>query len=600
MKRFALMFTVGLALLAAGGAASAKPGAGGWAADWPIGRIGMARVPDSLGVNIHFTKPRPGEMRMLAAAGFRWIRMDFAWGATERTKGHYDFHAYDRLLAALERHRLRALWILDYGNPLYQHGHAPTTPAARHAFCRWVVAALRHFKGHGIVWEMWNEPNGGSFSSGTGGPMGHWGGADDGVLHFPTTSAAFGVLNVARPGLGNFTGTLDFSGASFAAAKGRPATLKLFARGRPWKFWNGAEFPGAKGSFKLAKVHAQPAGALSYNFSGGGNYVDATTGLRLRGPGVLRFEVRSALAPQTVLVRITDHTGQTLQFYRTCLTAGRWQEFHIPLGRWPSVTAAYARLALDVGKTIRRVAPQELYVGPALAGVPHLNFLRGCFQAGLLKYWNAVTVHPYRPGGPESVVADYAAIRKLIARYAPPGKRIPLLSGEWGYSSTWYRGNNGHQARYVARELLVNLWRKIPLSIYYDWHNDGANPANREDNFGLVDFAYHPARNPVYTPKPAYLAVKTLASQLHGCVCTGRLQVGHSNDYILRFAGPGGERIVVWETGRQSQTVLLPLNSGRWQVTNYIGTKTRTVVVPPGVHGLKLAISHNPQYLIRR
>ncbi|NNM87482.1 MAG: hypothetical protein HKL95_03075, partial [Phycisphaerae bacterium] len=42
-------------------------------------RIPGATIPDGLGVNIHWTNPRPGEMRMLAATGVRWIRMDFAW-----------------------------------------------------------------------------------------------------------------------------------------------------------------------------------------------------------------------------------------------------------------------------------------------------------------------------------------------------------------------------------------------------------------------------------------------------------------------------------------------------------------------------------------
>src|SRR4051812_9669584 len=32
-----------------------------------------APLPDGIGVNIHFTDPRPGEMEMLAAAGFKWV-----------------------------------------------------------------------------------------------------------------------------------------------------------------------------------------------------------------------------------------------------------------------------------------------------------------------------------------------------------------------------------------------------------------------------------------------------------------------------------------------------------------------------------------------
>src|SRR5436309_12476331 len=71
-------------------------------------------IPDALGVNIHFTDPKPGEMEMLSSAGFRWVRMDLNWGGTERAKGEYDFSAFDRLMTALEKHGVRAFFILDY------------------------------------------------------------------------------------------------------------------------------------------------------------------------------------------------------------------------------------------------------------------------------------------------------------------------------------------------------------------------------------------------------------------------------------------------------------------------------------------------------
>ena len=64
-------------------------------------------VPDGLGVNIHWTNPRPGEMRMLAATGVRWIRMDFSWSATEAKKGQYNFAPYIRLISALRRYHIR-------------------------------------------------------------------------------------------------------------------------------------------------------------------------------------------------------------------------------------------------------------------------------------------------------------------------------------------------------------------------------------------------------------------------------------------------------------------------------------------------------------
>lgn len=48
--------------------------------------------PNGFGVNIHFTDPEPGEIKMIAEAGFRWVRMDFKWDLTEKERGRYDFH----------------------------------------------------------------------------------------------------------------------------------------------------------------------------------------------------------------------------------------------------------------------------------------------------------------------------------------------------------------------------------------------------------------------------------------------------------------------------------------------------------------------------
>src|SRR3989441_12899492 len=123
----------------------------------PLSRLATSGIPQGFGVNIHFTNPQPGEIKMIAGAGFRWVRMDFKWDATERERGHYDFSAYDRLMQSLDQFKLRALFILDYGNPLY--GTPPRTEFARQAFAGWAVAAAKHFANRGVTWEMYNEPN---------------------------------------------------------------------------------------------------------------------------------------------------------------------------------------------------------------------------------------------------------------------------------------------------------------------------------------------------------------------------------------------------------------------------------------------------------
>ncbi|HXI24790.1 MAG TPA: cellulase family glycosylhydrolase [Pyrinomonadaceae bacterium] len=116
-------------------------------------------ITEAFGVNVHFIDPDPAEIKMIADAGFRWVRTDFKWELTEIERGKYDFTRYEPLVSELGKHNLRALFILDYGNPLYTQGMSVRTPAAREAFARWAVAAAKHFSRRGIIWEVFNEPN---------------------------------------------------------------------------------------------------------------------------------------------------------------------------------------------------------------------------------------------------------------------------------------------------------------------------------------------------------------------------------------------------------------------------------------------------------
>lgn len=422
-SRLIIAAAVLAATLAAGPSSAApKHGAAPFAAD----------VRDQVGVNIHFTDAKPGEMEMLSDAGFGLIRMDFNWSGIEKTPGVYDFSAYDTLMSQLDKRHIRALFILDYANPLYDGNLAPRTDSGRAAFARWAAAAAKHFQGKHILWEMWNEPNGG--------------------------------------------------------------------------FWK----PKAD---------------------------------------------------------VDD----------------------------------YAKLALAVGKALRDAAPGETYIGPATAGID-TNFLEACFKAGLLDYWSAVTVHPYRTAPPDTATADYQSVAALIARYAPPGKAIPILSGEWGYSTANIHhypniSNDDTQANYFDREILNNLANGVPVSIWYDWHDDGAQANDVESNFGLVRNEYHAGREPVYDPKPSYLAAKALLHLLGDYHFEDAVSLPDMPDaHILAFTHKRDHRYAAWTTADAPQQVTIPLAPGQYTVLDSDGNSPKAVAVDK--NGLTLTLSGAAQYIV--
>jgi len=347
------------------------------------------------GVNIHYTKGRPGESNQLSQA-YRIARMDFAWGGIERVKNQYDFTQYEQLWSELKEQSIpvACYWILDYGNPLYDGGASPYTKDAIQAFVNFAVASLKKFAGRGIIWEMWNEPNG--------------------------------------------------------------------------NFWN-------------------------------------------------------------------PHANST----------------------------AYSILANAVGAAIRGNSEiqNEIYVGPATSGID-LTYLEQTFQHGVLDYFDAVSVHPYRSGAPESVLPEYNNLRNLIKKYAPNGKELPILSGEWGWTTCVSPCTPGFtsdrlslisddvQGKFLARQWLLNSLADVPISIYYDFMDDGPDPKYAEQNFGTLRFQYYNQSVP-HIPKPAYRAALLLQKILADLQSLRRVDSSDSYSFVLAFGKDSNvdEVYAVWKAG---------------------------------------------------
>jgi hypothetical protein len=119
---------------------------------------------------------------------------------------------------------------------------------------------------------------------------------------------------------------------------------------------------------------------------------------------------------------------------------------------------------------------------------------------------------------------------------------LPILSGEWGYAAHRKGVSRQTQAAYLVRMQLANLQSRIPLSVWYDWKDDGTDPDEREHNFGTV--------GPDLRPRPAYRAVRTLTGELAGYRVVRRLDVGSEQDFVLLLADKAGRRkLAAWTLG---------------------------------------------------
>jgi len=221
------------------------------------------------------------------------------------------------------------------------------------------------------------------------------------------------------------------------------------------------------------------------------------------------------------------------------------------------------------------------------------EFLESSFKQGLLRYLSAVSVHPYRREEPETASVDYCRLRRLIDNYAPKAQ-IPIISGEWGYSTSWPGVSDVKQSELLVRSWLTNISNGVQLSVWYDWRDDGMDKRNPEHNFGTVGNVYRQHGNPPYEPKPAYVAASKLTSFLNSFRFVKRLAVGGENDYVLLFQKGNESRVVAWTVSTTSSQVFIPLEAGVYDSRDYLDRNLRTIRSQGSV---TVTLSNAPVYL---
>lgn len=268
----------------------------------------------------------------------------------------------------------------------------------------------------------------------------------------------------------------------------------------------------------------------------------------------------------------------------------------------------YVELALEVCDAIKKAHPAEVLIGPGLAPnwkttPPTIDtqFLEACFAAGLLEYWDSVSIHPYlfTFAAPEAMGAEYARLRAIIDLYAPAGKEVGIISSELGVpSDAWPGLDEATAARLLPRQWLSHQAYGIRLSIWYCWEDlptDPGDPDAWAAHCGLVRTRRTCSEDPDPVPKPAYHAALTVASILSGHRFVRRLPVGGPDDWVLEFEGEDGVRLAAWTTASEGHDVVLPGLPGRFRVTGHLGEDLGTI--DADCSGVTVTLSEDVRYL---
>jgi hypothetical protein len=260
-----------------------------------------------------------------------------------------------------------------------------------------------------------------------------------------------------------------------------------------------------------------------------------------------------------------------------------WEIWNEPNGAFwqPYSPENYVKAARAAAQAIKEEDPSATVIGPALAYSGH-PFLDEIVKLGALEVFDAISVHPYRPNelSPETVMPDYKNLRNMFDAAAPKGKFLPIISGEWGYTTV--NMSYEMQAQYIVRELLVNMLSGVKLSIWYDWHDDGTNPKEGEHNFGTVKWDF--------TPKPSYTAVQNMTRQLKGYRLVRRLKTPSENDFVLVFSDGKEYKLDAWTTG-DAHPVSLKVDALAVTISEMLGNRKKGEIKDGN---LNLTISKSP------
>jgi len=103
------------------------------------------------------------ELSMMRDAGMTSLRHDMKFSQVARKKGEYDFSRYDELLAKLDEYGIEFLPILEGYDWEIEKSRPDAVPLYKHPdeWRKFVRACAQHYKGKLKTWEIWNEQDGG-------------------------------------------------------------------------------------------------------------------------------------------------------------------------------------------------------------------------------------------------------------------------------------------------------------------------------------------------------------------------------------------------------------------------------------------------------
>lgn len=233
-----------------------------------------------------------------------------------------------------------------------------------------------------------------------------------------------------------------------------------------------------------------------------------------------------------------------------------WNEWNTGFGaknvphNFKASPKSYVSLLAKTFTALKKVDPSIKVVGGAIAGWDS-SWLEELMKNNAANFMDAISVHPYNynagiRGTPENLIKWLDEFHGVLSKYTTTP--LPVYITEIGWPT--HSGELGVQpevsANYLGRIFLLAKTRPYIGGVWwYDFQDDGINPNNQEDNFGMIRYDY--------TPKLSFYVMRDIVSTIKDAEFVERLATDPSF-YALKFRKPTGETILTLWSGLPDKT----------------------------------------------
>lgn len=272
------------------------------------------------------------------------------------------------------------------------------------------------------------------------------------------------------------------------------------------------------------------------------------------------YDDGSTPASEEAIAAYARYCYETAKFFQGKISHYEiWNEYNIrgfnPSSEPPET---YARMLKAGYEAIKKADPNAVVIGCATCKID-LGWIERVFAAGGYDYMDVVSVHPYKVQAPDSddMRSDVRKLKELCLKY---GEEKPIYYSEEGFSTA---PNQLEEHGYTERQATINLAKHVfannafdlgDVVFMYDFQNDGPDPNEKEQNFGIIRTWEHPTGAWDY-PHPNAAKESFVAISFSNYIDTS-----HSIKEII--ADTPDERILLYESNDSDDDMVIMWSEG--------------------------------------